>query len=414
VRPSPLHRVRSTTAPGGVYRLLAGWSFMRQHAPWAFTWGALGNLPHLPRVRLGGFVISPASWRLPLTGPEAPRHLQVGHEDELLLVDRRSPEAARELKSGRAFEIWPPLDQPPDQGGRRVEAVVAVVSADEPAAIDDVIHAGPVLPAVPAAGFTTYKLFGAEEHQDVTLVETVGPLVTEALGAGEIDRWWFLRYVDGPGRRDHLRLRVHTPADPAPFAARLRYLLAPARAAGDVVSVETSEYFPERARYGSALGDVERLFELDSELCLRLLSHDLDRVELAVRVMDALLRGLGLDLESRVKVAEGRRAAAPVDRSVLDPELRRRQRRLSQLLAGAVEDEGSAALDGHATRVRALVAERPLGTTPELLAALPSVLHVGCVRLLGARPDDEAAAYFFWERTLAGLVARRRRQPEST
>jgi thiopeptide-type bacteriocin biosynthesis protein len=408
VRPSPLHRVRSTTAPGGVYRLLAGWSLVRQHAPWAFSWGALAGLPRLPRVRLGGFVVAPASWRLPLeSGAGLPRHVQVGQEDELLLVDRRSPEAARDLSRGRAFEVWPPLDDLPDQGGRRVEAVVAVVS-DQGPPIDGVIHAGPVLPAVPAPGFTTYKLFGAEEHQDLVLVETIGPVVAEALGAGEIDRWWFLRYVDGPGRRDHLRLRVHSPGDPGLFAARLRAALAPARAAGDVVAVETSEYFPERARYGAALSDVERLFELDSELCLRLLSHDLDRLDLSVRVMDALLRGLGLDLEARRRVAEGRRAAVQVDRGTLDRILRTRQRHLSGLLAGTVEDEGSDALDGHATRVRALVAERPLGTTPELIAALPAVLHVGCVRLLGARPDDEAAAYFFWERTLAGLAARRR------
>jgi hypothetical protein len=52
IHPSPLHRVRSTTAPAGLYRLLAGWSFVRQHAPWALAWGALGDLPALPRVRL--------------------------------------------------------------------------------------------------------------------------------------------------------------------------------------------------------------------------------------------------------------------------------------------------------------------------------------------------------------------------
>src|SRR5207244_8256015 len=35
VVPSPLGRVRSDTAPAGAYRLLAGWSLYRQHAPWA-------------------------------------------------------------------------------------------------------------------------------------------------------------------------------------------------------------------------------------------------------------------------------------------------------------------------------------------------------------------------------------------
>src|SRR6185436_7412119 len=104
IYPSPLHRVRSTTAPAGLYRLLAGWSFVRQHAPWALAWGALGDLPRLPRVRLDGFVISPASWRIPAAPALAgaglrrwrkagaiPRHVQVGEGDELLLVDLDAP-----------------------------------------------------------------------------------------------------------------------------------------------------------------------------------------------------------------------------------------------------------------------------------------------------------------------------------
>src|SRR4030095_15758857 len=73
IHPSPLHRVRSTPAPAGLYRLLAGWSFVRQHAPWALAWGALGDLPRLPPVRLGGLVISPARSRLPAWGALAAR-----------------------------------------------------------------------------------------------------------------------------------------------------------------------------------------------------------------------------------------------------------------------------------------------------------------------------------------------------
>ncbi len=63
--PSPLHRLRSTTAPPGVHRLLTGWALHRQHAPWAFGWGPLGDLPRLPRVTIDGLVVAPASWRLP-------------------------------------------------------------------------------------------------------------------------------------------------------------------------------------------------------------------------------------------------------------------------------------------------------------------------------------------------------------
>src|SRR6185436_12558035 len=207
---SPLHRVRSTTAPAGLYRLLAGWSFVRQHAPWALAWGALGDLPRLPRVRLDGFVISPASWRIPAAPALAgaglrrwrkagaiPRHVQVGEGDELLLVDLEAPGAARDLArhaGARAHEIWPPLGDLVDQGGRRVEAVVAVVVED---AAPPPARAAMVVPARSAPGWTTFKLFGAEERQDDLLLAAVAPLVAEGQASGAVERWHFLRYLEG-------------------------------------------------------------------------------------------------------------------------------------------------------------------------------------------------------------------------
>jgi thiopeptide-type bacteriocin biosynthesis protein len=279
----------------------------------------------------------------------------------------------------------------------------------------------------PAPGWTTYKLFGTEERQDAVLLEGVGPLLAQARAAGEIDRWWFVRYVDSPGQRHHLRMRARarSASDGAAFARRVAAALVPLRASGDVVALETAEHFPEIARYAGpdTAADVEWLFELDSALVLRLLaaeheqSEPPDRVELLVRSLDALTRGLGLDLVARRTLAARRRAAqlawvgaGPEQRASLDADLRRRQRRLAAQLAGTVDDPFSAALDGHATRVQALfAADRPLGASPDLLAALPAILHICAVRLLGARPTEEAAAYFFWERTLDSLVARRRR-----
>jgi thiopeptide-type bacteriocin biosynthesis protein len=445
--PSPLHRVRSTTAPPGLYRLLAAWSFVRQHAPWAFVWGALADLPRLPRVQLGGFVVAPASWRIPpadlLKGQglrrwrataALPRHVQVGEGDELLLVDLDRPGGAADLArhaGGRAFEIWPPLAELADAGGRRVEAVVAVVrgsgSADggQPArAGSQVDQRRSAVDLAAAPGWTTYKLFGADERQDDVLLFGLMPVVAEAQATGTIDRWHFLRYVDG-GTRDHLRLRVHASSERAGegFGRRLRAGLAILREAGDLVAVETAEYFPERARYGGAesFEAVERLFELDSELVLRLLSVAAevveplacDRVEWLVRGFDALARGLGLDLASRQALAARRRAAhrpgSPEESRALDLDFRARQRRLAGLLAGTAEDACSAPLDAHATRVQALAAELAPGTLASVIDVLSPVLHLNAVRLLGPRPDDEAAAYLFWERTLEGLAARRRR-----
>jgi thiopeptide-type bacteriocin biosynthesis protein len=427
IHPSPLHRVRSTTAPAGLYRLLAGWSFVRQHAPWALAWGALGELPRLPRVRLGGFVIGPASWRIP-PGPglrrwraaaALPRHVQVGAGDELLLVDLDAPAAAQDLArhaGGRAYEVWPPLDQLVDEGGRRVEAVVAVVVQQDPVGTS----AAPIVPTRPPDHWTTFKLFGAEERQDEVLLALVAPLVAEAQAAGAVDRWHFLRYLEGT--RHHLRVRVHTEAERGAeiVARRLRALAEPLRLAGDLLAVETAEYFPEVARYGGAetMALVERLFELDSELVLRLLTLDAespeplpgDRLDWLVRGFDALARGLGLDLEARRALAERRRGAhLGASTPALDAEYRTRQRRLAGALAGGAADALAAPLDAHALRVQAIAGGLTAPVLTALLGALPALLHVNAVRLLGARPEEEAAAYLFWERTLEGLAARRKR-----
>src|SRR5439155_14420705 len=64
VTPSPLWRVRSTTAPRGPYRQLVAHALWRQHAPWALSLGRLADLAHVPRLRLDGFVVAPGSWRI--------------------------------------------------------------------------------------------------------------------------------------------------------------------------------------------------------------------------------------------------------------------------------------------------------------------------------------------------------------
>src|SRR2546428_1186488 len=92
-------------------------------------------------MRLADFGVGPGSSRLPPLPDRAalrrwrqtmrvPRHVQVGHEDELMLLDldaRDGLEALRRQPDARAFEVWPPLDAGLDAAGRRLEAIVAVV-----------------------------------------------------------------------------------------------------------------------------------------------------------------------------------------------------------------------------------------------------------------------------------------------
>ena len=450
IAPSPLHRVRSTTAPSGIYRLLAGWSFARQHAPWGFSWGALAGLRFLPRVVLDGFVVAPASWRVPsaaeIAGPGAfarwrrrnrvPAAVQAGEGDELLYLDLRAASAGAELArlaGGRVYEIWPPLDDLSDRGGRRLEAVVAVAQVPEGdeidrlrAAIEATRAAGRVLPparAAPAADWVSLRLYGAVERQDRVLFEAVGPAVEAAFGAGEIDAWFFLPYIDEPGRRHHLRVRAHgcSSSKAEAFVRRLRRGLVPLSSRGDVVRVEAGGYFPEAARYGGAalMPPVERLFQASSELVLAALqaedqgTAEADRVALAVRGADAMVSGLGLDLDERRGLARRCRdvcgRAGLLDEENARKEYRDRSRRLFTWLARKEDDVLAPALMSLKETAASVVEALDLDLHLTLQRRLPLLLHVQAVRLAGADSGAEALAYFLWQRTLESLAARSER-----
>lgn len=412
VAPMPSSRVRSTTAPRGAARLVVGMPLVRQHTPWALHLGALADLPYVPRLVLDGFVVAPASWRLPRFADRqalrrwreqwrVPAAVQAGQGDELMLVALDDDDALDQLADApRAYEVWPPLERGIDASGRRIEAIVAVI-ADEAPPPAPLPRVPPPAAREPARDWHTWKLFGAAERADRLLHGAIAPAIEDALAAGEIEGWFFLRYVDGPGRRDHLRLRVRAASDAA-FAARLEEALAPARAAGDLVTVERAEYQRELGRYGlDAIDAVERVFESDSALVLALAEDEVeaDAVELAVASFDALAAGAGLDGPARRALAQRRRAAYGLGRDgrddALADEYRARQKSLRARLSSP-----SPPLVAHTARVAAALAPLP----PERRAALlPALLHLAAVRL-GAR---EEAAIYFWERTRESLARHR-------
>jgi len=451
VAPSPLHRVRSTTAPPGIYRLLAGWSFARQHAPWAFSWGALAGLSFLPRVVLDGFVVAPSSWRVPSAAEierpaglarwrrrcHVPAAVQAGEGDELLHLDLRAPGAGAELgrlAGGRVFEIWPPIDDLPDRGGRRVEAVVALVNVPEPDETADVqaaikatgaaLRVPPPAEAPPAEDWVTLRLYGAVASQNRVLLEAVGPAVRAALAAGEIDAWFFLPYVDEPGRRHHLRLRAHgcSGRKSEAFVRRVRLALAPLCALGDVVRVEAGGYFREAARYGgpAVMPAVERLFQASSELVLAVIeaeaegTADVDRVDVAVRAADATASGLGLALAERIALARRCREACAraglIDEEQARQEYRQRSRLLFTWLASKEEDALSPALASLRQAAASVADSLDIDLRLVVQQKLPVLLHIQAVRLAGANPGAEALAYFLWDRALDSVSARTRRR----
>ncbi len=438
--PASFSRLRSRTAPAGIARLLVGWSLWRQHASWAVPLGPLAELAYIPRLCLDGFVVAPASWRVPpgvrtpadirrwRQAAQVPRHVQLGEGDELLPVDLATRGAAADLGDhDRVFEIWPPLDDIVDRDGRRLEAVVMLV--EQPDGDDVAGHArrseairaaGAVPPPARApglAGWRTFKLFGAQGRQD-DLLALLLPTVRAGQHAGEIDGWFFQRYIDGPGSRHHLRVRGHATGDAAAFAfeGRLRDRLRAARAAAIVTSIEVDEYRPELGRFrADELAAIHDIFESDSELVCALLpapADPLERICLLVRALDVLATGFGLDADARHALAAARRRAAEAqvqldegDRARADAAFRHVGRGLRAALAadgqgGNGPNDATGKLAAH--HARTAHAARGLASAARA-RVLPTLLHLAAVRALGADPDGERLAYTFWERTLQGL-----------
>jgi thiopeptide-type bacteriocin biosynthesis protein len=429
ISPSPLARVRSATAPAGLARLMVGWSLQRQHAPWALPLGPFAGLAFVPRLSLDGFVILPASWRLPAAlragGPRAraalarfrktarlPRFVQVGEGDELLPVDLSAPDAADDLTGHeRLFEIWPPLDAVVDRDGRRLEAVVMVVAeAADSAPPPDLLDVPPPDQARPLAGWRTFKLFGGAARQRALLAAAT-EVVHSGQAAMEVARWFFLPYVEGPGRRPHLRLRIQTLGDPATFERRLRRALERQRADGTLTALEVTDYTPERGRFrDDELGSLHALWEADSELACRLPARDTaaERVVDLVRTLDGLATGLALDPPARQALALERRRAATRETegdddaaAEADALFRACGRTLRATLRGPVPgDPDDAAFDDY----RARIAAAPPLAGAALPRLIPTLLHHAAVRIAGADRDTERLAYVCWQRTLEGLA----------
>jgi thiopeptide-type bacteriocin biosynthesis protein len=251
----------------------------------------------------------------------------------------------------------------------------------------------------------------------------VGPAIKDALDEREIDAWFFLPYVDEPGRRHHLRVRAHAGSErkAESFTRRVRRALAPLRVGGNVVGVETGEYFRETARYGGVvlMRAVERLFQASSELVVAVLQAEdrgalqADRVASAVRAADAMAIGLGLDLEVRVELARRCRAACAragsLDEEHARQEYRHRSRQLFAWLASKDDDVLAPALMSLKKTAASVAKSLDADLCASLQRKLSVLLHLQAVRLAGANAGAEALAYFLWHRTLEGMAARSKR-----
>ena len=142
-------------------------------------------------------------------------------------------------------------------------------------------------------------------HQTPALADSILTTLVKSsskalLGAGEVNRFFFLRYFEG-GHHIRYRLRATNPAQLDLLESRLRQF---ARACTDVDRVERAPYEPEILKHGGAagLGIAERQFFASSQLALSYLEAGADleqRALVGLRAMEAMLRHAGLDRDAR-------------------------------------------------------------------------------------------------------------------
>jgi thiopeptide-type bacteriocin biosynthesis protein len=445
----------------GPYRFLA--SLQGQDLrPMFFHLGPLGQLPYVPRIRIGRVVLREASWTLrkaelePVTGQAGaariqalarlrsaarlPRWVCVEDADNVLPVDLDNVLAVDSFaqlvknRSGVTLtELWPAPSELVVHGtdGRYANEIV-VPFVRIPASERRPAPAPPRQASVrrtfaPGSEWLYAKLYTGHATADQILSEAIAP-VTEGLPA-----WFFLRYSD-----PHWHVRFRVRGEPGwLYGEILPRLAAQTRAMlddGRMWRLQLDTYEREVERYGGPAGIelAEQLFCADSACVVDIvgmLAGDAGsdaRWRLALRAIDQLLDDLGFDLALRLatmqRVRDSFAREHRVDSSVgfqrgLGDKYRKERVALEALLDRSrdADSELSPGLERLAARsaanapiVAELRAAEQRGALTQSIAELaPSYIHMHVNRLIrSAQRAHELVLYDLLVRLYESKVAR--------
>lgn len=318
-----------------------------------WNWGILDQASFLPRVVSGNIILAAARWRIgkelieklaSCVGPDrlravhewrisahVPRFALLADGDNRLLIDFDNVlgmetliESIKRRESALLLEMFPGPDSlcaHGPEGNFTHEVVIPFVRAKEEVAVGELSNkpvrstkASGSAPGIekqrsfiPGSEWLFAKIYASPSQVDRLLIEDIQPCVQEVLASGDADGWFFIRYADPQW---HLRLRVH--GNPETLSARLLPRLCQRlhQQQARVWRVQLDTYEREMERYGGLTGVriAERLFQLDSELVLELLSAIVDRLNTGLRwrvgflTVNALLGALGLDPNARLSL----------------------------------------------------------------------------------------------------------------
>ncbi len=333
-----------------VYRFLCYLQHQHGAAVPTFSWGALDSFDFLPRVRVGKLILSLARWRLSEKEVEAlgteegsrrfaavqklkqqrslPRWIVLQEGDNSLPVDLDNALSVdafvHVLKRGaqaNLVEMYPLFDGLCVAGAEGVfyhELNVPFVRKLETKASESSRTEAKRIPGLEASGvkresrilplgseWLYLKLYGGAGVLDDVLTSALHPLARKAIGCGNAERWFFIRYTDP---HEHLRIRFNGPP------ARLLELLPliheafhPLLASGKLWRIEFDTYQREVERYGGldGMAVAEDIFFADSNAVLDILAElagdeGLDiRWRIGLMGIDRLLSDFGFDEKTK-------------------------------------------------------------------------------------------------------------------
>ena len=425
-----------------VYRFLAALQGQGQTVSASFSWGPFANARQLPRVEYGDVVLSPRQFRLDAADLEPfgaltaadryraaaklrrelglPRAIGLRDGDNVLPVDLDSSlsiDAFASVVKGREGARLVELFH--DEG----ELVVRVPKGAYPnEMLVPFLHArpAPTAAATPPAGararpgrptvrrrfapgseWLFAKIYCARGTMDPLLRAVVRPVLDEALGDGDADSWFFLRYADP---EPHLRLRLH--GDRARLHARVLPLLEgalePLLASGRVHRLMLATYERELERYGGQAGIAvsERIFRVDSDAALATIAalegiaEGRERWSFALYGMHRMLEDFATPLPARIQIANLARDAIKAEMSLpkekehaILERYRKERAFVGAVLEGGVPPTIRATLDVRSSALQPLVAElREARVTQTFTNLVGSYVHMWNNRVLRARP----------------------------
>jgi thiopeptide-type bacteriocin biosynthesis protein len=349
-RVSSAHNYRYS--PSDVYRFLGTLQEQGVAARIGWTWGRLSSLPNTPKVVTDGIVLCPRRWRV--TADE------VSHFD-LATVTARGTDAVRQWRSSRgiprrvawvseqgrlSIDLENPLGAATLQqlsaassAGILEEAVTAdtaavldragdgyvseaVVPLCRPSSVSPATSEGRVVlgasgpsrwAALPGSDWLYLKIFGGPVALEGFLLRRLASLLDLAISGQQIQRWFFVRYIDGEAF--NLRVRINgLPEALFDFYRRdVSDLLSGLHTIDRISKVELSTYDREVARYGGDAGlDVcESIFYNDSRWVCAVLqpqSDDRGRRLVAIEGVARLLRAFRLSSDEMIGILREARA----------------------------------------------------------------------------------------------------------